>query len=153
MQLRSAKTKDSGIVVTTTDILTPRTPSWNEAMRSKDSRNKLEIYFSVKHNCEQHMDLPPIPYSQTCPFCSTTTFKLYLYYPMTSSICSTSSSGQASGLSTGVPPGGQSAVSLSPMTYLSVKNHKKRQLGSFSVSPQNDNKSQGCSKSSASGIS
>ena len=81
-------------------------------------------------------------------------FKLYLYYPMISSICSTSSSpGQASGLSTGVPPGGQSAVSLSPMTYLSIKKHKKRQLGSFSVSPQNDNKSQGCSKSSASGIS
>ena len=53
-------------------------------------------------------------------------FKLYLYYPMISSICSTCSSpGQASGLSTGVPPGGQSAVSLSPMTYLSIKNHKK----------------------------
>ena len=126
MQLRSAKTKDGGIVVTTIDILTPRTPSWGEAMRSKDSRNKLEIYFSVKHNCRKHMDFPQFHILKPAHFVQPQHFKLYLYYPMISSICSTCSSpGQASGLSTGVPPGGQSAVSLSPMTYLSIKNHKK----------------------------
>ena len=69
MQLRSAKTKDSGIVVTTLDILTPRTPSWGGAMRAM--RSKVSIFQS--NTIVNNMDLPPIPYSQTCPFCLTTT--------------------------------------------------------------------------------
>lgn len=39
----------------------------------KDCRNRLKIHFSLKHNCKQHMDLPPIPYYQIWPFCFTTT--------------------------------------------------------------------------------
>ena len=146
------------------DILIPRTPSWGQAMHSKVVRMpfavhiyfkskfgfqrspKLKNYFSVKHNCKQYMDLPPIPYYQPKHTnfvqaqlnfgCTYFILRFYQIVKLVHIQEMTSSAGQASELSTGVPPGGQSAVSLSPMTYLSIKKHKKWQFGSFSVSQQ-----------------